>query len=141
MSSTRNPDGELTKLLGRTNVVGLGGREREADFWSAAARALFAVIPEEAVVACWGCPGLGPAESLARRADRLYLSGAARVGVADATACWDRGVLVFLAAPGTGKAESSREPTPMNTLELAVLGKFVIDTLAEYLERPAPDWR
>lgn len=77
-----------------------------------------------------------PAVSAVRSADRLYRSGAARIGAAGASENCDdapllpceRGAVELLLLPGTGKAESSwvaRCKPPF-----AVLGRLVVDELA-----------
>lgn len=47
-----------------------------------------------------------------------------------------RGAVPLRLLPGTGKAESSRVPTPVCIPGLTVLGKLVMDMLAAYRERP-----
>jgi len=84
-----------------------------------------------------------PVES-ARKADRLYRSGAARIGAAGASDDCDavpllgwegRGEVAALLVPGTGSPESSRVPTLVWKLWVAVLGRLVMDELAVYRER------
>ena len=73
-----------------------------------------------------------------RKADRLYLSGRGRGGVADGV---DDCVAVFgLAGRGevagrAGIVESSLEPMLVCKEMLTVLGRLVIEELAAYLER------
>jgi hypothetical protein len=95
VSSTADPENEPTKLFGLFNMAECEGRN-----WA---------------------PVDDPVES-ARSADRLYLSGAGRIGAAgasddcDEVALFDgegRGEVATLLVPGTGKPESSRVPTPV----------------------------
>jgi hypothetical protein len=112
ISSTADPDTAPTKLLGLFSSAECEGRN-----W------------EPAGVAA-------PAVSAALRADRLYRSGAARIGAAGASEDCDdapllpceRGTVEVLLLSGAGKAESSRVPgcKPL----FAELGKLVIDALA-----------
>lgn len=116
VSSTADTGNEPTKLFGRFNMAECEGRN-------------------------WGAVVTEFAES-ARRADRLYRSGATRAGCAEAgdgcegvALLEGRVVPEALLVPGTGSEESSRVPKAVCRLAFAVLGRLVIDTLAEYRER------
>jgi hypothetical protein len=119
MSSTAELD-EPTKLLGLFNMAECEGRR-----W-------------EAVIDGFDAP----AESV-RRAERRYLSGAGRTGADGASdgcedvpllGCGGRNDVAVFLVPGTGSEESSRVPTPRCMPGFAVLGRLVIDILAEYRE-------
>jgi hypothetical protein len=120
MSSIAEPGSVPTKLFGLFNMAECEGRR-----WEPAVAGVD--VPVESV----------------RRAERLYLSGAARIGADGASddcedvplfTCGDRGAVAALLVPGTGRAESSRVPTLDCRPASAVLGRLVIDKLAEYRE-------
>jgi len=117
VSSSAEPDKEPTKLFGLFSIAECEGRN-----WPL-------------VVA-----RVDDADESVRKADRLYLSGAGLAGADGAREDCDEEPLLDIEdrdpdgaplVPGTGSDESSRVPAPVCNPVFALLGRLVIDALAE----------